>query len=156
MSWKETLWVRTWAFLKIPALWFVRPSVLELSDRRVEVRIPFRRRTKNHLGSIYFGVLCIGADTAGGLIAMRRIQQTGNEVSLIFKDFQAEFLKRAEGPVHFICDEGEAVSALVDEALRTGERVTMPVHVTAVVPSISDEPVARFVLGLSLKRRRRD
>lgn len=153
MSWKETLWVRTWSLLRIPVLWYVRPSVVELTSERVEVRIPFRRRTKNHLGSIYFGVLCIGADTAGGLIAMKRIQETGNQVSLIFKDFRAEFLKRAEGPVHFICTEGPGIASLVDEAMESGERVHMPVHVTATVPSIDDEPVAQFVLTLSLKRR---
>ncbi len=153
MSWRETLWVRTWSLLKIPVLWFVRPSVLELTGEQVVVKIPFRRRTKNHLGSMYFGVLCIGADTAGGLIAMKRIQETGNKVSLIFKDFSAEFLKRAEGPVHFVCTEGAAVADLVDQAMASGERVSMPVHVTATVPSIDDEPVAQFVLTLSLKRR---
>ena len=153
MSWKETAWVRTWSLLKIPVLWFVRPSVLELTSERVVVKIPFRRRTKNHLGSIYFGVLCIGADTAGGLIAMKRIQETGNKVSLIFKDFSAEFLKRAEGPVHFVCTEGPAIADLVDQAMESGERVSMPVHVTATVPSIDDDPVAQFVLTLSLKRR---
>lgn len=153
MSWKETAWVRTWSLLKIPVLWFVRPSVLELTGERVVVKIPFRRRTKNHLGSIYFGVLCIGADTAGGLIAMKRIQETGNKVSLIFKDFSAEFLKRAEGPVHFVCTEGPAIADLVDQAMESGERVSMPVHVTATVPSIDDDPVAQFVLTLSLKRR---
>lgn len=153
MSWKDTAWVRLWSFLKVPVLWYVRPSIVELSSERVVVKIPFRRRNRNHLGSVYFGVLCVGADTAGGLLAMKRIQETGNRVSLIFKDFQAQFLRRAEGPVQFTCTEGAAIARLVDEAIESGERVFMPVHVTATVPSIDEEPVAQFVLTLSLKRR---
>ena len=40
------------------------------------------------------------------------------------------------------------------EADRTGERVTLPVEIVATVPDRhGDEPVARFTLGLSVKRR---
>lgn len=153
MSLRYTLWVRYWAFKNVPALWFVRPSVVELTDERTIVRIPFRRRTKNHLGSVYFGVLCIGADCAGGLIAMKRIRESGGRVALIFKDFKADFLKRAEGEVYFECEDGAAIGRLVESALASGERVSMPITVVATVPSIDEEPVARFILTLSLKRR---
>jgi len=150
----ETFKVRLWAALKIPHLFFIRPSVVELDDHRCVVRVPLTRRTRNHLGSMYFGSLCAGADTAGGLIAFREIGRTGGRVSLIFKEFRAEFLKRPEGDVHFICEEGDAIRNLVHAALETGERQTLPVHITATVPlKFGDEPVARFELMLSLKRR---
>ena len=104
---------------------------------------------------MYFGVLAAGADVAGGLIAMRLIQEEGNLVSLVFKDFQASFLKRAEGDVHFICEDGEAIRKLVQKATESGERENMPVHVVATVPSQSGpEPVAEFTLTLSLKRKK--
>lgn len=103
---------------------------------------------------MYFGALCIGADTAGGLIAMRAIEQTGGGVALIFKDFQAEFLRRAEGDVAFTCDQGEAIRELVSLARASGEREEMTVRVVATVPELlGDEPVARFTLTLSLRRR---
>jgi hypothetical protein len=76
-------------------------------------------------------------------------------VNLVFQDFQAKFLKRPEGDVHFICEEGAACSALVDKALETGERVSIPVKVVAKVPSLlGDENVAEFILTLSLKKKR--
>ena len=45
------------------------------------------------------------------------IEQSGGGVSLIFKDFSAEFLKRAEGDVHFISQDGAAVRDLVRRAI---------------------------------------
>jgi len=151
-TFRETVFLRLWAWTKIPVLAFVRPSVVELDDRHCIVRIPLRRRTRNHLGSMYFAVLCAGADSAGGMIAMRRIQRDGNRVSLIFKDFHADFLRRAEGDVHFACSDGEAIAELLDEVVESGERGHLPVRVVATVPSISgDEPVAEFTLTLSLK-----
>jgi acyl-coenzyme A thioesterase PaaI-like protein len=151
---RETMVVRGFSLFKIPLLFFCSPSVLELSDSRCVVRIPRNRRTQNHLKSLYFGALCVGADCAGGLIAMRAIQKRKAPVSLIFKDFQAEFLKRAEGDTHFTCDDGEAILVAVERAIRSGERENIPVRITATVPSKSgDEPVARFTLTLSLKKK---
>lgn len=151
---KETWSVRLWALFKVPMIWLTGASIEALDDRRCVVRIPFRRRNRNHLGSMYFGVLCIGADVAGGLIAMRRIRGSGRDVSLIFKDLKAEFHKRAEGPVDFVYEDGEAIGELVERTIATGERENATVRVRAMVPDkLGDEAAASFELTLSLKRR---
>jgi len=126
---------------------------VNISDTRLEVKIRFNRRTKNHLNSMYFGVLSVGADVTGGFLAMKLIHESQSKISLIFKDFHADFLKRAEGDVHFICEDGLAIQDLVKLTEQTGERQNLPVHITAIVPSISDEPVAKFILTLSLKKK---
>lgn len=150
---RETFWLRAFGLLKVRLLLFISPSVVEVSETRCEIRVPLNRRTKNHLNSMYFGALAAGADCAGGLIAMRLIQQEGGKASLVFKDFHADFLKRAEGDTHFICEEGLAIRDLVRKALQTGERESMPVNVIAKVPTLSDETVAKFVLTLSIKKK---
>lgn len=152
--WKQTWGIRLFAWWKIPLLAAARPVVEELSDHRCVVRIPLRRKTKNHLGSMYFGALAIGADCAGGLIAVEQIRRKKARISLVFKAFQAQFLKRPESDVYFICEEGAAIRAQVDEALHGEERITKPVAITAQVklPDGSFEPVATFVLELSLKK----
>ena len=152
---RETALLRAFGFLKVPMLFFISPSVVEVKDERCVVKVPLNRRTKNHLKSMYFGVLAAGADCAGGLIAMRLIQDEGNKVNLIFKDFHAEFLKRAEGDVFFTCEDGLAIRELVQKASQSGERESMPVNIIATVPSkLGEEPVAKFILTLSLKRKR--
>lgn len=150
---RETLSLRLFGLTKIPLLFYVGVSVAEISPERMVVRIPLRRRTKNHLGSMYFGALCIGADCAPGAFAMYLIRQQPARISMVFKDFQAEFLKRAEGDVDFICNQGKEIAELVAQAAASDERVERQVDVIATVPSISDEPVARFKLTLSLKKR---
>lgn len=144
--------VGLWAFgiFKIPVLAFVAPSVVELTHERCVVKIPLNRRTRNHVGSMYFGVLAAGADCAGGLMAYRL---GGPEMNLLFKDFHAKFLKRAEGDVFFTCSNGREIQDAVIRAKETGERQNLPVQVIATVPSKQgDEPVAEFVLTLSLKQ----
>lgn len=150
---RETLALRWFGLTKIPLLFYVGVSVTEISPERMVVRIPLRRRTKNHLGSMYFGALCAGADCAAGAFAMHLIKQQPKHISLVFKDFSAEFLKRAEGDVFFTCEQGREIAELVAQAAASGERVERQLDVIATVPSLSDEPVARFKLTISLKRR---
>ncbi len=152
--WKETLAMRAFGWAKIPLLAFCSPSVLEINSKRCEVKLPLGWRTKNHLGSMYFGALAVGADCAGGLIAFRMIQNSGAKVSLVFKDFTAQFHKRPEADVHFICEDGEAITALVRAAEASEERQNLAVKIRAVCPSISTtDVVADFVLTLSLKKK---
>ena len=139
--------------IRIPLIFYCRPKVMSISDTRLEVKIKFNRRTKNHLNSMYFGVLSVGADVTGGFLAMKFIQASKSKIALIFKDFHAEFLKRAEGDVHFFCEDGAAIQDLVEAAEKTGERQHLPLHITAAVPSISPDPVAKFILTLSIKKK---
>ena len=152
---KQTFGIRLFGWLKIPLLASVRPSVVELSETRCVIRVPLRRWTRNHLGSMYFGALAIGADCAGGLLAMDQITRSGGKVSLVFKAFQATFLKRPESDVYFICEGGEAIRDHVRRALDSEDRITEPMAIQAAVktPDGSFEPVAEFTLELSLKRK---
>lgn len=149
-----TVLLRYFGFIKIPLLFYVKPTVIELSDNTAVVKVPLRRRTRNHLRSMYFGALAIGADCAAGLMAMKQIQSSSQKISLIFKSVDAEFLKRAEGDVYFTCNQGQEISNLVAAATASMERVESPVHVTAKVPDkFGEEPIARFTFVLSLKKR---
>ena len=149
-----TTW-KLWLFglTRIPLIFFCRPRVINITETSLEVKIKLNRRTRNHLNSMYFGVLSIGADVTGGFLAMEYIRKSKSKISLIFKDFHADFLKRAEGDVHFLCDEGEKIKKLVDAADSTNERQNLPIHIRAIVPEISMDSVANFTLTLSLKKK---
>jgi acyl-coenzyme A thioesterase PaaI-like protein len=132
---------------------WVGPAVEELTAERCVVCIPLKRRNKNHVGSMYLGTLSVGADVAGGLLAMELVRKQGGKVTPLFKAMQAEYLARAEGDVLFTCEDGSKIALAVDRALETGARQNIPVHVVATVPKkLGDKPVARFTLTLSIKR----
>jgi hypothetical protein len=130
----------------------VRPSVVEKSDERVIIKIPLSRRTKNHQGSMYFAALAIGADCSVGLLAVELINRQKQRISFIFKDFNAEFYRRATADVFFSCDQGREIAELVEKARLSTERVELPLNAIAAEAAETDEPVARFRLTLSLKR----
>ena len=151
---KMTAFLRFFSFLKIPLLAWVRPSVVEMNDQVTILKLPLGRRTQNHLKVMYFGALAMGAEAAVALGAVTEIQKSGAKVDFIFKDFQANFLKRADGDVHFICEETAQVKALIQKALKTGVRENQTFRSFALVPSQSaTEVVAEFKVTMSVKAR---
>ena len=134
---------------KIPLLAYVRPKVRKITPDEVQVSIRLRRRTKNHLRSMYFGALAVGADTAAGIHAFYFGKKLGLPISFAFKSMQADFLKRATSDVLFVVDEGKKIEQAVIQARDTAERVNLPVSVKAY--DHNEELVATFVMTISVK-----
>ncbi|KTC90818.1 DUF4442 domain-containing protein [Fluoribacter dumoffii] len=145
-----------WKFshFKVPMLGYLKPKLIKLTDTEIVVKLPLTRRSRNHLNSMYFGALCVGADLAGGLHGFYHAAQKQLKFSLVFKSFQAQFLRRPEADVYFICQEGTKVKAMLEESQKTRERVTQPIQIRAYTdyPGLT-ELVAEFVLDLSVKIR---
>ncbi|GAM55526.1 hypothetical protein JCM19231_5300 [Vibrio ishigakensis] len=148
---KANLYLKMFSFNKVPLLWLCRPKIVHIDETRVEVKIPLRRRTKNHLNSMYMGALVVGADVAGGFLAAMKAQNQGQPISLAFKGIKADFLKRPESDVHFICHDGELIDEMLKETISSGERVNRDVTIIATCPKLGSDPVAEFQLTLSLK-----
>ena len=144
---KMTLYIRYFGLTKVPMIFYCRPRVLDITSDSVTVKIPLLRRNKNHVGSMYLGALSVGADITSAILALSVIKKSKKKIIPIFKDFHAEFLKRAEGDVHFICEDGMAIQNLVEVTEQSSERQNLPVHITATVPKISnkDQHIMRFI-----------
>ena len=149
---KVTWLLRGFGLTKIPMLYMCAPEVVQLDGEHCVVKIPLRRRTKNHENCMYIGALTVGADVAGGIISIYHMQDDWKKARFLFKDMTASYLKRAEGDVYFTCRDGVQLAALVEEAKKTGKRMNQKVSVIATVPDkLGDEPVATFTLTLSIK-----
>ena len=149
---KTNLFIKYFGFTKVPLIFYCRPKVVDISSKSVTLKIPLLRRNKNHVGSMYIGALAIGADLSSALLALNLVNQSKRKIIPIFKDLKAEFFKRAEGDVHFICNEGEKINKMIEKVLNQNIRVNETINVLAYVPSkLGEEPVAKFSLTLSIK-----
>ena len=143
-----------WYFgcFKVPLIGYLHPRLLTLTDQEIVLKLRLTRRSKNHLHSMYFGALAVGADLAGGLHGFYHARQADVKVSLAFKSFQAQFLKRPESDVYFVCTMGETVKDMIAESQKTGVRINKPITIRAYTNYLQQaDEVASFVLELSLK-----
>lgn len=137
---------------KVAMIGYLRPRLIALTDTDIVIRIPLGRRSRNHLNSMYFGALAVGADLAGGLHGFYHADKSKCTISLAFKSFQAEFLSRPESDVYFVCSMGDTIKGMITESQATGKRINKPIPVQAFVHyPTQPEEVAKFVLELSIK-----
>lgn len=150
---KLTAIINAYSALNIPLLAFITPQVIEAGSKRSVVKVRLDRRSRNHLGVMYFGALAMGAELSIALRVLTAIPESGQKIDFIFKDFSAEFLKRADGHVHFVCEEAAAAKALIVKATKSAERLERKFKGYAYVPSKGDEPVMKYTLTLSVRNR---
>ncbi len=139
---------------KVPLIGHLKPKIISLSDEKLVVLLPLSRRSKNHLNSMYFGALAVGADLAGGLHAFYHAETAKVKLSLAFKSFNAQFIKRPESDVYFVFDQGLEVQQMIAESKSNGERINKVLPIKAYVHYEDEDEadlVAEFLLELSLK-----
>ena len=134
---------------KIPLIGYNNPRLLHIDEQSVRVKIKLRRRTKNHLNSMYFGALAVGADIAGGIQVFYFSKKLGQDISFAFKGMNAEFLKRAESDIVFESNQG----GLIKEAIEKSEKEKVRVNQSILVEAKNDqqEVVARFEMVVSVR-----
>lgn len=134
---------------KIPLLGYSRVKLIDLDSTSAKVKIKLKRRTKNHLNSMYFGALAIGADVAAGIHAFYYAAQYEKKVSFAFKGMNCEFIKRAESDCTFISNDGKKVEEAILLSIKTQERVNETTQVN--VYNSENELVATFNMIVSVK-----
>jgi len=134
---------------KIPLIGYTKPQLIALNDTSAKVKIKLRRRTKNHLNSMYFGALAIGADVAGGVHAFYYAEKHNKKVAFAFKGINAEFIMRAESDCSFVSNDGNKVEAAILKSIETGDRVNETTNVE--VFNEQKELVANFEMIISVK-----
>ncbi|STX27803.1 aromatic compounds catabolism [Legionella beliardensis] len=143
-----------WYFghFKVALIGYLKPKIIELNEQNIIIKLPLTRRSKNHLNSMYFGALAVGADLAGGLHGFYHARQINEKISLAFKSFEAQFIKRPESEVYFVCKAGDSVKEMIIESKQTKERVNriIPIEALTHYPH-KPELVASFNLELSIK-----
>jgi hypothetical protein len=98
---------------------------------------------------MYFGALAVGADVAAGILAYYNSEILQRKTSLAFKGIKAEFLKRAESDIRFVCSEGKKIENMLQTCISSEERQNESITVYAL--NNLGEQVAVFEMILSLK-----
>ena len=107
---------------KIPLVFYVGPKVIEYSEKHILLKIKLRRRTRNHLKSMYIAALVVGADISSGFLAFLKLKDSEKKISLVFKSITGEFLKRPMGDCYFLWENGKQIDEMIQKSEETGER----------------------------------
>jgi acyl-coenzyme A thioesterase PaaI-like protein len=121
--------------------------VEEISETRSRSRLPLKRRTRNHVGSIYFGAMMTAMELTMGMLVFRHFPM--GPYNALVNRVETDFRSKARGPVYAVCEPPPELLASFREALRQpGDKVQgwVPVRLEAEDGTLVAE--ARFLVAL--------
>ncbi len=144
--------INRFLFFKLPSAWISGIRVKSIDDQQAVVTAKHKWINQNPFNSMYFAVLAMGAELSTGILVMKKIQDTGKNISMLVTGTQGEFTKKAKGRIRFICDEGKAIDAYIQKALETGEGVQF--DLTSKAYDEANDLVCTFKFRWNIKQKK--
>ena len=141
-------WIMFW---NVPLAFFCGLKIMELTEERCRVTVPYKRLNKNPFRSTYWAVLGMAAEmSTAALLIMNTFKQKPSMATLIVS-CKAEFIKKATGVSTFVCYDGLKIKDALLKAMETKE--PQLVECLASGKNEQNEDVGHFVFTWSVKVR---
>lgn len=153
---RENIFLSYWCYFKTPMAAYCRPKVIEQTNQKLIVEIKLRRRVNTEFNSMFFAALATGFDITSGMLVQNTFfdKYPDRHISIVQKEAKINCLKRADGDVYFVSDDGIKVTDALEKAILTKERINVDVNVNAYVHKQSmTDPVATAIMTVSMKSR---
>ena len=141
--------INRFLFFHLPSAWISGVRLKSIDDNEAVVTAKHRWINQNPFHSMYFAVLAMGAELSTGILVMKKIQDTGKNISMLVTGTRAVFTKKAKGRIRFICNEGQSIDGYITKAVQTGEGVQF--ELTSHAYDEADDEVCTFVFQWSIK-----
>lgn len=139
-----------WAMLvKLPSVIFWRIKIKKISLEECWVTIPYSWRSQNPFNSIYFAAMAGAGELSTGALCQLAMAGKG-KFSMLVVDFRAEYHKKANQKITFVCNQGKELNNLID-SLKPGGTDTLTMISTG--KNHDGEVVAKFYVTWSFKRK---
>jgi acyl-coenzyme A thioesterase PaaI-like protein len=140
---------RLFLMAKLPAAYFSGVRVKAITAQQSVVTVPYKWFSQNPFKSTYFACLAMAAEMSTGLLAMMHTYHSNPPVSMLVVELQANYYKKATAKTFFTCEDGSAIAAAIQQAVSSGQGVTIKVKATGT--NQGGEPVADFFITWSFK-----
>jgi hypothetical protein len=137
---------------KLPSAYFSGIRVKSIDENKTEVIVPFKWFSQNPFRSTYFACLAMAAELSTGLLAMMNVHKKDPAISMLVVNLEANYFKKAVGVTTFICEDGVAVSNIVESAINSGESKTIKCR--SIGKNKDGEIVAEFFITWSFKAKK--
>lgn len=139
------------AFLmfKLPSAWLCGVRIKEISKRTCKVGVRHQWINQNPFNSMYFAVQAMAAELSTGALVMQEINQSRHKISMLVKQNEAAFVKKATGRIIFECHDGEKIRDAIAKATETGEGEVFWMHSTG--RNAQGEQVSAFHFEWTIK-----
>jgi len=134
---------------KLPSAYISGVRVTSISDQQATAKVRHKWINQNPFRSLYWAVQGMASELVTGILVMKRIDESGKNISMLVTNQNGTFTKKATGKINFICKDGDKVKLAIDRTIATGEGQNL--IMTAEGFNEENESVSKFEYVWSLK-----
>ncbi|WP_179022521.1 DUF4442 domain-containing protein [Winogradskyella forsetii] len=110
---------------KLPAAYFTGVRTKTINDNVCVVTVKHRWINQNPFKSMFWAVQGMAAELTTGALVMKKIRESGKNISMLVASNNASFTKKATGRITFKCEDGQKIDEAINKAIETGEGQTV-------------------------------
>lgn len=110
---------------KLPSAYLSGVRVKSFADNEAVATVKHRWINQNPFRSLYWATQGMASELATGILVMKKIKESGRQVSMLVRAQQGEFTKKATGRINFLCNEGHLIDQAIQQSIETGEGQTV-------------------------------
>ncbi|MGV8946574.1 MAG: DUF4442 domain-containing protein [Lutibacter sp.] len=117
---------------KLPSAFLCGVRLKELENSKTIVTVTHRWINQNPFNSMYFAVQSMAAELTTGALVIKKIKESGKQISMLVTHHKGTFTKKAVGKITFTCNDGHLIDEALKRTIETGEGQTVLMKSTGV------------------------
>jgi len=134
---------------KLPSAYLCGVRMKELDNSKTIVTVTHRWINQNPFNSMYFAVQSMAAELTTGALVIKKIKESGKQISMLVTNHNGTFTKKAVGKIIFICTDGHLIDEALQRTIETGEGQTILLKSVGI--NENDEQVSAYEFEWSVK-----
>ena len=110
---------------KLPSAFLCGVRLKQLDSNKAVVSVTYKWMNQNPFNSMYFAVQSMAAELSTGAIVIKKIQESGQKISMLVTNHSGAFSKKAVGKISFTCNDGVLIDEALKRTIETGEGQTI-------------------------------
>jgi len=113
--------VNLFCLTKLPLAYLAGVRVCTITDTEVVVSIKYRWMNQNPFNSMFWAAQGMAAEMPTAVLVMKTIKDSGQKVSMLVTQQEAQFFKKVIGRIYFSCKIGSEIKDAIAVSKKTGE-----------------------------------
>ncbi len=134
---------------KLPSAYLCGVKLKELDSSKAVVTVTHKWINQNPFKSMYFAVQSMAAELSTGAIVIKKIKESGNNISMLVTNHSGRFTKKAVGKITFTCNNGVLIDEALNRTIATGEGQTIVMKSVGI--NENGEQVSEYEFEWSIK-----
>ncbi|WP_372768721.1 DUF4442 domain-containing protein [Lutibacter sp.] len=139
---------------KLPSAFLCGVRLKELENSKTIVTVTHRWINQNPFNSMYFAVQSMAAELTTGALVIKKIKESGKQISMLVTNHHGTFTKKAVGKITFTCTDGYLLDEALKRTIETGEGQTILMKSVGINENSEQVSAYEFEWSVKLKSKK--